>query len=200
MPDIFEAARQGAQDADRRRRSRHRAPARRPLHEDGLQGRNRDQRHAIADQGAPQPARHHDRRRQHAGDWTGFRSARACSIPAASRSRSSWSPAATDQETAERCESLGLFYGRKGPEFWKNIEAALTEIYPNMAGRDRRTGDPVDRRRSTRASARARGRRRSGHRRIPRQQAQQIRHRYAVCVRRRAWISHRQQGAARASS
>jgi CheY-like chemotaxis protein len=40
-----------------------------------------------------------------------------------------------DLETAERCESLGLFYGRKGPEFWKNIEAALTEIYPNMAGR-----------------------------------------------------------------
>ncbi len=40
----------------------------------------------------------------------------------------------SDLETAERCESLGLFYGRKGPEFWKNIEAALTEIYPNMAG------------------------------------------------------------------
>lgn len=41
----------------------------------------------------------------------------------------------SDVETAERCESLGLFYGRKGPEFWKNIEAALIEIYPNMAGR-----------------------------------------------------------------
>jgi hypothetical protein len=41
----------------------------------------------------------------------------------------------SDLETAERCESLGLFYGRKGPEFWKNIEAALTEIYPNIAGR-----------------------------------------------------------------
>lgn len=39
----------------------------------------------------------------------------------------------SDPETAERCESLGLFYGRKGPEFWKNIEAALTEIYPDMA-------------------------------------------------------------------
>ncbi len=25
----------------------------------------------------------------------------------------------SDPETAERCESLGLFYGRKGPEFWK---------------------------------------------------------------------------------
>jgi CheY-like chemotaxis protein len=40
----------------------------------------------------------------------------------------------SDPETEERCESLGLFYGRKGPEFWKNIEAALIEIYPNMAG------------------------------------------------------------------
>jgi CheY-like chemotaxis protein len=35
-------------------------------------------------------------------------------------------------ETAERCESLGLFYGHKGFEFWKNIEAALVEIFPNM--------------------------------------------------------------------
>src|SRR5665647_1305154 len=40
----------------------------------------------------------------------------------------------SDPETAERCESLGLFYSRKGPQFWNNIEAALTEIYPNMAG------------------------------------------------------------------
>jgi CheY-like chemotaxis protein len=39
----------------------------------------------------------------------------------------------SDPETAERCESLGLFYGRKGPHFWKNIEAALTKIYPAMA-------------------------------------------------------------------
>ena len=41
----------------------------------------------------------------------------------------------SDVETAERCESLGLFYGRKGPDFWKNIESALIEIYPDMAGR-----------------------------------------------------------------
>src|ERR1700690_1748900 len=41
----------------------------------------------------------------------------------------------SDLEITERCESLGLFYGRKGPEFWKNIEAALTEIYPNMTDR-----------------------------------------------------------------
>jgi CheY-like chemotaxis protein len=38
----------------------------------------------------------------------------------------------SDSETAERCESLGLFYGRKGFEFWKSIEAALVEIFPNM--------------------------------------------------------------------
>jgi CheY-like chemotaxis protein len=37
-----------------------------------------------------------------------------------------------DAETAERCESLGLFYGRKGFEFWKSIEAALVEIFPDM--------------------------------------------------------------------
>ncbi len=54
----------------------------------------------------------------------------------------------SDPETAERCESLGLFYGRKGPEFWNNIEAALTEIYPDMAGEIERqelpaTGAPV---------------------------------------------------------
>jgi len=39
---------------------------------------------------------------------------------------------ASDPATTERCESLGLFYGRKGPEFWKSIEAALAEIFPNM--------------------------------------------------------------------
>jgi CheY-like chemotaxis protein len=41
----------------------------------------------------------------------------------------------SDPMTAERCESLGLFYGRKGPEFWKSVEAALAEIYPAMAER-----------------------------------------------------------------
>lgn len=39
----------------------------------------------------------------------------------------------SDPETVERCESLGLFYGHKGPDFWKSIEAALIEIYPAMA-------------------------------------------------------------------
>lgn len=45
-----------------------------------------------------------------------------------------------DKETEERCESLGMFYGRKGPEFWKTIEAALAEIYPNMAGKIEQQG------------------------------------------------------------
>jgi CheY-like chemotaxis protein len=40
-----------------------------------------------------------------------------------------------DPETAERCESLGMFYGRKGPNFWNSVEGALTEIYPALAGR-----------------------------------------------------------------
>ncbi len=38
----------------------------------------------------------------------------------------------SDPETVERCESLGMFYARKGPEFWKGIETAITEIYPDM--------------------------------------------------------------------
>ena len=41
----------------------------------------------------------------------------------------------TDTETAERCESLGMFFGRKGPDFWKSVEAALIEIYPEMVSR-----------------------------------------------------------------
>lgn len=40
-----------------------------------------------------------------------------------------------DPELAERCEALGLFYGNKRFEFWKSIEAALLEIFPDMADR-----------------------------------------------------------------
>jgi CheY-like chemotaxis protein len=36
-------------------------------------------------------------------------------------------------DTVERCESLGAFYVRKGPDFWKRIKVALEEIYPAMA-------------------------------------------------------------------
>jgi len=42
---------------------------------------------------------------------------------------------ANDPVTAERCESLGMFYGRKGPDFWASVEGALTEIYPDLAGK-----------------------------------------------------------------
>ncbi len=37
-----------------------------------------------------------------------------------------------DGETAERCESLGTFFGRKGPNFWQEVQAALVEIYPDL--------------------------------------------------------------------
>ena len=40
-----------------------------------------------------------------------------------------------DPETAERCESLGMFYGRKGPDFWNSVEGALAEIYPELANK-----------------------------------------------------------------
>jgi CheY-like chemotaxis protein len=38
-----------------------------------------------------------------------------------------------DPETPERCESLGLFFSRKGPDFWQGLETALLEIYPDLA-------------------------------------------------------------------
>jgi CheY-like chemotaxis protein len=38
-----------------------------------------------------------------------------------------------DPETIERCESLGMFYARKGPRFIADIESALTEICPAMS-------------------------------------------------------------------
>jgi len=40
-----------------------------------------------------------------------------------------------DPDTLERCEGLGAHYTRKGPNFWSDLEAALAEIYPHMAGR-----------------------------------------------------------------
>ena len=38
----------------------------------------------------------------------------------------------SSEETVERCDSLGLFYCRKGPDFWVNMETALTEIFPHL--------------------------------------------------------------------
>jgi CheY-like chemotaxis protein len=39
-----------------------------------------------------------------------------------------------DPDTLERCEGFGAHYARKGPDFWDDLEAALTEIHPRMAG------------------------------------------------------------------
>lgn len=39
----------------------------------------------------------------------------------------------SDETTIERCEAMGLFYARKGPEFWSDLKTALTEIFPQMA-------------------------------------------------------------------
>ena len=38
-------------------------------------------------------------------------------------------------ETMERCDSLGTFFVRKGPDFWDNLKAALVEIYPELLGK-----------------------------------------------------------------
>jgi len=40
-----------------------------------------------------------------------------------------------DPETLKRCQSMGAFYGRKGPEFWTNINSALVSMFPRMADR-----------------------------------------------------------------
>jgi len=45
-----------------------------------------------------------------------------------------------DPDTLERCEGFGAYYARKGPNFWNDLEAALAEIHPRMAGRIRQTG------------------------------------------------------------
>jgi CheY-like chemotaxis protein len=38
-----------------------------------------------------------------------------------------------DLETVERVEGFGAFYAKKGPEFWNSLEAALAELFPDMA-------------------------------------------------------------------
>jgi CheY-like chemotaxis protein len=44
-----------------------------------------------------------------------------------------------DPDTLERCEGFGAYYARKGPNFWNDLEAALEELYPRMAGSIRRS-------------------------------------------------------------
>jgi CheY-like chemotaxis protein len=43
-------------------------------------------------------------------------------------------------DTIERCEGFGVRYVRKGSNFWLGLEGALTEIFPDMAGKIR---DPL---------------------------------------------------------
>jgi CheY-like chemotaxis protein len=45
-----------------------------------------------------------------------------------------------DPDTLERCEGFGAYYARKGPNFWSDLEGALAEIHPRMAGRIRQCG------------------------------------------------------------
>jgi CheY-like chemotaxis protein len=40
-----------------------------------------------------------------------------------------------DPDTLERCEGFGAHYARKGPNFWSDLESALAEFYPRMAGK-----------------------------------------------------------------
>jgi CheY-like chemotaxis protein len=42
-------------------------------------------------------------------------------------------------DAIERCEGFGAYYARKGPNFWNDLEAALAEIHPRMAGRIRQS-------------------------------------------------------------
>jgi CheY-like chemotaxis protein len=38
-------------------------------------------------------------------------------------------------DTANRCEGLGAYYARKGPNFWSDLEAALAQIDPRITGK-----------------------------------------------------------------
>jgi CheY-like chemotaxis protein len=40
-----------------------------------------------------------------------------------------------DAEVKERCDSFGTFYAEKGPDFWSDIQCALTEVFPYMEDR-----------------------------------------------------------------
>jgi len=39
--------------------------------------------------------------------------------------------------TLQRCERVATYHARKGPNFWADLEAALTQIDPRLAGRIR---------------------------------------------------------------
>lgn len=50
-----------------------------------------------------------------------------------------------DPDTPERCEGFGAYCAQKGPNFWGDLETALVEIDPGLAGRlgDGRMGGAV---------------------------------------------------------
>src|ERR1700737_1095156 len=39
-----------------------------------------------------------------------------------------------DPDTLKRCEGFGAYYVHKGLDFWNDLEAALADIHPGMAG------------------------------------------------------------------
>jgi CheY-like chemotaxis protein len=46
-------------------------------------------------------------------------------------------------DTLERCEGFRAYYARKGPNFWIDLEAALAEINPGTAAKNRWTDAPA---------------------------------------------------------
>jgi CheY-like chemotaxis protein len=48
-----------------------------------------------------------------------------------------------DPEMIERCKDFGAHYARKGPTFWRDLEAALIDICPHMTDSILRTGTPT---------------------------------------------------------
>jgi CheY-like chemotaxis protein len=48
-----------------------------------------------------------------------------------------------DRKTLERCEGFGARYVRKGSAFWADLEDALAELSPHMAGRTRKSDLPT---------------------------------------------------------
>ncbi|MGJ5206374.1 response regulator [Bradyrhizobium sp. HKCCYLR20261] len=44
-----------------------------------------------------------------------------------------------NQHTLQRCERVGTRHVRKGPDFWKDLDAALLDMDPRIARRMRRT-------------------------------------------------------------
>ena len=147
-PMEFRSGRRSRADAHRRRRSFGRAVACRPLRPDGLQRRHRGQRDAGISQGSrTQPDVLIIDVNMPEVDGLSVcahllaRNRAPVNVIVITGSR--------NPDTLERCEGLGAFYARKGPNFWRDLEAALAEINPRH-----RRPDPAIR--SKRARVRSR--------------------------------------------